>query len=922
MSRWIRRPPLAVALLLACITQAHADLGKLDPVARIALHRLRGGESPRAIGREGRLSVGAQGELDVFVVGNATREQLEAAGARVRTAVPGVFTAWIPLDRVEAVAAIAGVSRIDGAEIDQVSNDLGAIATGAATLRAAGPAFTGLNGAGVVVGNVDTGVDYDHDDFKDALGHTRVLKIWDQTNAVGPAPAGFAYGTEWTAAQIDGLASTAGDTHGHGTHTMGTAAGDGSAVALGSAPAFTYAGMAPMADIIVVDGSTTGSFSRAQMADGVNYIFGQATALGKNAVVNMSIGSQSGPKDGTDAFEQTVDALSGPGRIVVLSAGNDRSQPLHAEWFPGNPHPTMSISSTATSARFVVIRGYYEATEQHDVTITAPGGTVVGPIALGGISGAYPGPLTPKGNVYIENGVTLTSTGDKLVYIEINAANGATISGTWTFTYTPVVIGAAGGEVDMWRTSTSGGAGSTYNFVVGNQPDEEIINAIATGANSIAAGAWVSRQTWVDCAGVGVAFGQPAAGSIASFSSPGPTRDGRVKPDVSGPGTAIISAKTGDVAAVCASPDVDVEGLEHTANQGTSMSAPHASGAVALLYQKYGALTPTQVQALLHDRAIVDGFVTALGAAPNKDFGWGKLNLGDVTDPNCTVMYPDGGEALAVGAEVNLTWSAVDPFVGVTGVDVVLSRDHGATWSPIATGIANTGSLAWTVTGPATDDALLRVTASDASANRGVDVSNAAWKIVSPLVSVDAALFRAEPVEEGIRLAWEFADPSLLSSIGVERGPTASGPWSELGLDLSLEGFATVALDRTAEVGRTYFYRLVVTYRDGGSEVVGPLSATAGGPIKEFAFAEVTPNPTRDRAVVGYAVPFDAEVSVLLYDLQGREVAVLARGTHRPGVYQATWSGEVDGAPARAGVYFLRLNGPGVAMSRRIVVAR
>src|SRR5206468_11377226 len=132
-----------------------------------------------------------------------------------------------------------------------------------------------------------------------------ILKIWDQTDAGGPNPAAFAYGSEWSSASIDNLTSRAKDTHGHGSHTMGTAAGDGSAVGTaGSAPIYTYAGMAPMADIIAVDGSVSGSFSRTQMADGINYIFGQATALGKNCVVNCSIGSQFGPKDGTDAFEQ------------------------------------------------------------------------------------------------------------------------------------------------------------------------------------------------------------------------------------------------------------------------------------------------------------------------------------------------------------------------------------------------------------------------------------------------------------------------------------------------------------------------------------------------------------------------------------------------------------------------------------------
>jgi subtilisin family serine protease len=919
MTRWLRRTLLPAVLLLVAVAPALADLARLDPNARIALHRLRAGETAQAIGEEGRLAVSAAGELDVFIVGNVSREQLEAAGARVRTALPGVFTAWLPVDRVETVAAMAGITRIEGAEIDQVTNDMGSAASGGSLFRGPGPAFAGINGAGVIVGGVDTGVDYDHDDFKDALGNTRILKIWDQTNGVGPAPAGFGYGTEWNSAQINALTSTAGDTHGHGSHTMGTAAGDGSAIAGGSAPAFTYAGMAPMADIIVVDGSVSGSFSRTQMLDAANYIFQQATLAGKPAVVNMSIGSQSGPKDGTDAFELGIDALSGPGKLVVMSAGNDRNAPLHAEWFPGNPSPTMLISSATASPRFTAIRGYYEASEQLSVTITTPGGAVVGPIAFGATSGAYPGPLTANGNVYIENGLTLTSTGDKLVYLEFNAATGAIISGTWTFTFTPVIVGAAGGEIDMWRVSTNM---ATSNFVIGNQPTEEIVSAIATSVNSVAAGAYVSRQSWTDCAGsAGIGFGgTPPIGNIAQFSSPGPTRDGRIKPDVSGPGVAIISSKSGDIAAACATPDADVAGLRHTANLGTSMSAPHVTGAIALLYQKYGNLTPAQVQTQLHNRAIVDGFVTAFGAVPNKDFGWGKLHVGDLSDPTCTVSAPNGGEVLVVGTGVNLTWTALDPYLGVTGVDIAISRDGGGSWSNLATGVANSGSFPWVVTGPTTNTALLRVTASDAAGNQGVDLSNAVWAIVDPPVSAVVSLFRAEPVEDGIRLAWEFADPTLFSSVAIERGATASGPWSELAIEPTFEGSATVAVDRTAEIGRTYFYRLAVTYADGGRDAFGPLSATAGRPITEFALSGVSPNPTRDQAVIEYAVPRAADVSVAMYDLQGREVAVLARGPHGVGVYQVTWSGEVDGGRAQAGIYFIRLQGPGIAKTQRIVV--
>jgi subtilisin family serine protease len=297
--------------------------------------------------------------------------------------------------------------------------------------------------------------------------------------------------------------------------------------------------------------------------------------------------------------------------------------------------------------------------------------------------------LTANGNVYIENGVSLTATGDKQVYIELNATTAAAINGTWTFTFTPIVIGAAGGEIDLFRTATS--SGGSYNFAVGNQPGEEIINAIATGTQSIAAGAYVTRQNWIDCGSGGASFGQPAVGNIATFSSPGPTRDGRIKPDVAGPGTAIASVRSGDTFASCATPDADLPGLKHTLNQGTSMSAPHVTGAVALLFQKYGALTPAQVQSLLHSRAVVDAFVTAFGPVPNKDFGWGKLNLGDMTDPACAVTSPNGGESLTIGAGTSLTWNASDPYLGVTGVDVELSRDNGGSWSTLATGIANSG---------------------------------------------------------------------------------------------------------------------------------------------------------------------------------------------------------------------------------------
>src|SRR4029079_18238830 len=114
----------------------------------------------------------------------------------------------IPLSAVDKVAGLAGVKRIEGGAPCELELDASVPSTGANVLRGAGPAFTGLNGAGILLGDVDSGVDYGHDDFKDAGGLTRFVNIWDQTVATGPAPAGFAYGTEWQPAQIDANVAT------------------------------------------------------------------------------------------------------------------------------------------------------------------------------------------------------------------------------------------------------------------------------------------------------------------------------------------------------------------------------------------------------------------------------------------------------------------------------------------------------------------------------------------------------------------------------------------------------------------------------------------------------------------------------------------------------------------------------------------
>ncbi len=166
---------------------------------------------------------------------------------------------------------------------------------------------------------IDSGISYAHGDFDNAAGNTRIVRIWDHNYATGPSPAPYGYGTEYLPAAIDANTAQGKDTNGHGTHVMGIAAGDGSLTG-GAIPAYTYVGIAPMADIVEIKPV---SYTDTAILDGASYFFGLATTLGQNAVLNISLGGQYGPHDGTQPLSVGLDALTGPGKAICASAGND-----------------------------------------------------------------------------------------------------------------------------------------------------------------------------------------------------------------------------------------------------------------------------------------------------------------------------------------------------------------------------------------------------------------------------------------------------------------------------------------------------------------------------------------------------------------------------------------------------------------------
>jgi hypothetical protein len=102
--------------------------------------------------------------------------------------------------------------------------------------------------------------------------------------------------------------------------------------------------------------------------------------------------------------------------------------------------------------------------------------------------------------------------------------------------------------------------------------------------------------------------------------------------------------------------------------------------------------------------------------------------------PVVQVVTPNGGQSWKIGLLETIQWTATDSCGGVSSVDVLLSRNgSGGSFSALASGIANSGSHAWTVTGPSSTQAFVKVVARDPAGNTGFDLGNAAFSITCGL---------------------------------------------------------------------------------------------------------------------------------------------------------------------------------------------
>ncbi|MDI3285459.1 S8 family serine peptidase [Polyangium sp. 15x6] len=483
---------------------------------------------------------------------------------------------------------------------------------------------TGLGkGNGVVVGIIDTGLDVAHPDFRTATGKSRVAWMLQS----GRKPAGLHPEIEerfgctvseqtecavFSGADLDAMMSGKSklelprDPDGHGTHVTSIAAGNGGLMNGGTPK---YVGLAPEATLVIAKPPSDQGFREPDILNAARFIFEVGDELGLPTVVNLSVGGDFGPHDGTSLVERGLAALVGddkPGRAIVTAAGNNGALYGRGDRGPFGIHTEVRVTpgaevrvpiATPASKKgngFVWIT--FRPGDEVSVGLEGPGGSswirLVDPgdeLGYSGEDGTTAGVI----NRLVNSNTLMTAETNSAVV----AFSGAWDEGAFTIRL------SGHGDAQLWVTgqddvSPSGGAGLAFEKAV----RQGTISMPASHPNLLAVGCTLNRIGW-DPLTIEPIELVPANGidwqpdDVCYFSAAGPTPFGVAKPEISAPGGFIAAAMSRDT-----DPRVEPGGLfdgagcpkgepcyvvdeTHAITAGTSMSAPHVAGAVALLFE-------------------------------------------------------------------------------------------------------------------------------------------------------------------------------------------------------------------------------------------------------------------------------------------------------------------------------------------------
>ena len=839
-------------------------------------------------------------ELLGVIVKSKNIDALKSKGYLINARFGDYATLRIKPGDITKLAAEESVINIIPEKYFHPTNDIAAAVTGAKLLSSGYFNDTKYTGKKVLLCFIDSGIDWSHPDFRSITDSTksRIVYIWDETlNKTGSEITpqdrdavnftGLNYGVEYSNSNINAELNTlpAGfvrekDLSGHGSHTAGSAAGNG------AASKGKYIGVAQEADILIIKAGET-SFSSTNIINGLAYAGAIAKQLNEPVVVNMSLGSLQGPNDGTDTEDQAVDNFvsGGVGRVVTAAAGNNGQSNTH---ITGSISNSTSVNFSFTVPTYTPVTGtnnnyfgfdlWFNNNGAVSTTVTSPNNIVVS------TAGSSVG--TTDGTVFVADQISSTDN-DREVYLYVS--NGGThnpASGTWQLS----VTNTSGSTMVYhgWLFDSSMGA------TLSNGDSQYSINSPGSANSAITSGAFATKWRWENRNSDNLQYTNPdLSDNLCSFSSMGPRRDGVQKPDLSSPGMSVVSVKAstapGDSTSI-------MPGNYYMIDQGTSMASPMTAGAAALLLQQNPNLSAAQIKSLLINNTISDNYT---GTIPNFSWGYGKMN---VFNAMVSLVNPTVKQSF-------ITF-VYDQWQHAAYTNISPNQKMAVRFSPTASGKV-TGVMFHSYTSNNILDSLSFEVWSDNNGLPGSKIGNTVNYSSSGI-----ALFTWNYVYlQGANAQVAAGSDYHIVVYFTSGSPT--GFFLDTGTPNSRSsinsGFGWVS-----QSAFNFRIRPIVA-----ANTLTSVNSTESIP-DHFELFNNYPNPFNPSTVISYQISASSKVQLKIYDILGREVALLVNQEQQPGIYKINFNSQLasGGRQLSSGIYFYQLHAGNNINTKKMILIK
>ena len=462
-----------------------------------------------------------------------------------------------------------------------------------------------LKGKGILIGFLDSGIDYMNPVFRNLDGTTRIAAIWDQTVQSGSPPEGFAYGTEFTEEQINealkeenplSVVPSSDDT-GHGTYTASLAAGSGS-------PQEQFLGAAPEASIAVVKLKQAKQYLRdyyfipdsavcyqeTDLMLGLKYLNDLADTLKLPLVVCITVGSSMGGHIGTLPLSYLIEGYSTrANHITVIGTGNEADKRHH--YF--NTIADMSDRKSVEIRVGENVTGFSlelwtDIPNILSISILSPSGENTSRIPFRVGASAEVDFLFERTKVSVDYRLLVEKSTSELIFFRFDAP----APGIWKIIIEPLTL--ADGQFHMWLPVTEFLSGEVYFL----EPDPYYTLTNPATAESPIIVSYYNGNT----------------DALSQASGRGYTRFQQINPNIAAPGVDVTGA---------------LPGGRFAPWTGASVAASITAGAIALMlewllsYENVPGIDSYQIKSLL----ILGTVRPKTMEYPNREWGYGQLNL-------------------------------------------------------------------------------------------------------------------------------------------------------------------------------------------------------------------------------------------------------------------------------------------------------